>query len=128
MKFLFKPNKAVGKVEFGFCRSEVRKILTGFKKEFKKNIFSKNTTDEFEYCHVFYDKSDKCNAVELFGTCELIYENKNLFKLSLSDFERLFPDMTEEYGSYFSKKHSIGVSFDDGRVESILVGCKDYYK
>lgn len=127
MKFLFIPNQSVDKIEFGCSRVEVRQALIGFKKEFKKNKFSKNTTDEFEYCHVFYDVNDKCNAIELFDTCELIYENKNLFKLSLSDFKELFPDMIEEYGSYFSKKYSVGVSFDADRVESILVGCKDYY-
>lgn len=127
MEFLFVPNKSVGKVEFGFTREEVRATITGFKRQFKKNIFSENFTDEFEYCHVFYDKNDKCNAIEFFNSCELVFESKNLFELNLFDFKKLFPDIVEEYGSYISNKFSIGVSFDDGKVESILVGYKDYY-
>lgn len=127
MKFLFSPNKSVGKIKFGSDRKEVRSVLSGFLGEFKKNRFSKNTTDEFECCHVYYDAEDKCNAVELFAANELIYENKNLFSLSVSELEKLFPDMIEEYGSYCSKKYSVGVSFDEGKAESILVGCKDYY-
>ena len=127
MRFLFNPNESVGKVKFGMERAEVRSVFPGFKKEFKKNIFSRNTTDEFEYCHVYYDKNDKCNAVELFAGNELIYKNKNLFTLASSDLKKFFPDVIEEYGSYISKKYSVGISFEDGKVDSILVGCKDYY-
>ena len=39
MKFSFSPNKSVGEIEFGFNRLEIRKILSGFKGEFKKNRF-----------------------------------------------------------------------------------------
>lgn len=127
MKFSFNPNISIGKIEFGLDRKEVRRILPGFKSEFKKSIFSKITTDEFECCHVYYDSKGKCNAVELFNTNQLIYANKNLFLLSVSELKKLFPDMIEEYGSYCSKQYSVGVSFDDDKIESILVGCKDYY-
>lgn len=127
MRFSFSPNKSVGKIEFGLDRAEIRQILSGFKKEFKKNRFSKNTTDDFEYCHVYYDINNKCNAVELFNGNELIYANKNLFSLNESELKKLFPDMIEEYGSHLSLKYSVGVSFDEGQVDSILIGCKGYY-
>lgn len=127
MRFLFNPNESIGKVKFGMERAEVRSVFPGFKKEFKKSKFSKNTADEFECCHVYYDANNKCNAVELFSTNQLMYENKNLFALNISEFQKFFPDLTEEYGSYCSKKYSVGVTFEEGKVESILVGCKDYY-
>lgn len=127
MKFIFKPNKSVGRVEFGMSRDEVRCILPGFKKEFKKSFFSKTTTDEFECCHVYYDDKGKCIAIELFNTNQLIYAENNLFMLKFDELKNLFPDIIEEYGSYCSKKYSIGVGFEENGVESILVGCKDYY-
>lgn len=127
MKFSFSPNKSVGEIEFGFNRLEIRKILSGFKGEFKKNRFSKNAADEFECCYVYYDINDKCNAVEFFAPSEICYSNKNLFELNIQELKSLFPDMVEEYGNYYSKKYSVGISFDENIIESILVGCKDYY-
>lgn len=127
MKFIVSPNKSVGKVEFGLERAEVRKVLTGFKKEFKKTLFSRKTTDDFGYCHVFYDAQDKCNALEFWGDVELVYKNKNLFELKKEELMVLFSDLQEEYGSYISTKYSVGITFEGERVESILIGCKGYY-
>ncbi len=127
MEFVIIPNKSIGEILFGLERNEIRNILTGFKGEFKKNKFCKNTTDDFGYCHVFYDGKDKCNAVEFFSPKKLIYENKNLFDLSIEELKYLFPDIREEYGSYISQKSSIGIVFEGNVVESILIGCKDYY-
>ncbi|MEE0264641.1 MAG: hypothetical protein UD936_03350 [Acutalibacteraceae bacterium] len=127
MKFNIIPNEAVGDVLFGMTREEVRGILTGFKAEFKKSIYSENTTDDFGCCHVFYDEHNKCNAIEFFEKCELIYNDVNLFELSPDELKSIFPDMTEEYGSYCSLKSSIGAIFEEDVMDSILIGCKDYY-
>ena len=93
------------------------------------NIFEANNTLYIvsAYCHVFYDSKDRCNAVEFFEKVELIYKNMNLFDLRLDDLQSVFPDMKEEYGSYISKKYSIGIVFSGNKVESILVGCEGYY-
>lgn len=127
MKFEIMPNQSVGKVLFGLERNKVKGILPGYKGEFKKSKFSKTSTDDFGYCHVFYDSKDRCNAVEFFEKVELIYKNMNLFDLRLDDLQSVFPDMKEEYGSYISKKYSIGIVFSENKVESILVGCEGYY-
>lgn len=127
MKFIIIPNKSVGEILFGIERNEVKNILTGFKGEFKKSRFSKNTTDDFGYCHVFYDSNDRCNAIEFFSKSKLIYKDLNLFDLGVDEIRELFPDIKEEYGSYISQKSSIGIVFEGNAVESVLIGCENYY-
>lgn len=69
----------------------------------------------------------KCNAVEFFGEINLIFKNRNLFELEKEELADLFSDIKEEYGSYISAKYSVGISYDEKQIESILVGCKGYY-
>ena len=128
MDFVIVPNKSVGEVLFGLKREEVREIFVGFKGTFKKSKFSKNLTDDFGYCHVFYNAKDECNAVEFFEESTLIYKNRNLFDLQLNELNEMFSDIREEYGSYISVKDSVGIVFGDGKVESILIGCRGYYE
>ena len=127
MKFSVNPNEYVGNIKFGQTRDEVRRLLTGFKKEFKKNKYSRNTTDDFGYCHVFYDVENRLNAVEFFEQCNLVYQGENLFEITVDELKKLLPDIREDYGSYISQKYSIGITFDGTRVDTVLIGCKDYY-
>lgn len=127
MKFEIIPNKSVGEVYFGMERSLVRSILDGFQKEFRKSKFSKNTTDDFGYCHVFYDVENKCNAIEFLGDSEVVYGNRNLFEISVDELIDIFSDIREDYGSYISKEYSIGIIFEENKIEAILIGCKGYY-
>jgi len=52
---------------FGFSldRETVRRKENGEYKEFRKNKFSKNTTDDFGAFHAFYDETDRLEAIEL---------------------------------------------------------------
>lgn len=127
MKFDVVPNKSVGNVIMGMDRDSVRKKLAGFKKEFKKTLFSRRATDDFGYCHVFYNSEDKCNAIEFWGNVKLVYKNTNLFDLKKEELPEYFSDIKEDYGSYISRKYSIGISYDGNKIESILIGCKGYY-
>lgn len=90
MKFSVNPNEYVGNIKFGQTRDEVRRLLTGFKKEFKKNKYSRNTTDDFGYCHVFYDVENRVNAVEFFEQCNLVYQGENLFEITVDELKKLF--------------------------------------
>ena len=36
-----------------------------------KSKFSKNTADDFETCHVFYDLDNNCEAIELFSNINI---------------------------------------------------------
>ena len=127
MIFNIVPNKSVGEIDFGMERVEIRGVLKGFREEFKKSALSKNTTDDFGYCHVFYDISNKCNAIEFFDDVKLIYDSKNIFELTVNELKEIFPDMIEEYGSYISKKYSIGIYVEENKIESVLIGCEGYY-
>ena len=127
MTFDLIANKAIGQLDFGMDRSDVRELLPGFKGSFKKSKFSKNTTDDFGYCHAFYDSNDKLNAIEFFSGSEILYNDKNLFNLSVNELLELFSDLSEEYGSYISKESSIGITVEDGKIACILIGCSGYY-
>ncbi len=47
-----------GDVEFGMDRETVRSRL-GKYTEFKKSEDSENTTDDFGFCHVYYDSENR---------------------------------------------------------------------
>ena len=49
------PLQRIGNVTFGMKRDKVRNIINKPFTEFKKAIFSKNTADDYGYCHVFYN-------------------------------------------------------------------------
>ena len=86
VKWIATPLVEINGVKFGMPRSEVRTVLGGKYKEFKKSKFSKNTTDDFGICHVLYNKDDKCEAVEVFRECEVSVNGKLVFPLRLECF------------------------------------------
>lgn len=122
--------KSVGNIRFGMKRSEVRENL-GQYKEFKKSQFSKNTTDDFGICHVYYDREDKCEAVELFDGVDIkILNTINLPK----KFDEICTvlksldgnlEVAEDYCT--SIKYSIGVYAIGNKVDTILFGKSGYY-
>ena len=57
MRLNVNPLESVGDVKFGMTREEVRSIL-GDAEEFKKDPDDDITTDDFGFCHVFYDEDD----------------------------------------------------------------------
>lgn len=121
------PLIGAGEIKFDLDRSELRSILGGNYSEYKKNKYSDNTTDDYGDFHVYYDKDNKCEAVEFFGNCRVSYLGQNLFDLNKKDFSQLFDDCTEEYGSYVSEKMSIGAYIPEDSVETVLVARKGYY-
>ena len=125
MKIDAVPLISVGKVQFGMTRTEVRQILGEFR-EFRKSALSKNTTDAFAFCHVYYDNNDCCEAIEIFDA-EVYINDRLIFPCSLDEVKVLFPNAEEEYGSYLEKKLSIGLYIPDKDAESILFGEEGYY-
>ena len=122
------PLKEINGVKFGMSRSEVRALFSGKYAEFKKSKFSQNTTDDFGICHVFYNKDDKCEAVEVFNDCEVSVNGNLLFPLDISSVKQQIDDLEEDSGSYISKKLSIGIYAPEGKPESILFGEPGYYE
>lgn len=119
------PLKSVGEVSFGKPKEEVRTYFGNYN-EFKKTPFSTNTTDEFDFCHVYYDNKNCCEAIEIFDAVVLV-DGKQVFPSLLSDVMLQFPEMVEEYGSFIQKKQSIAFYAPDKKVESILIAKPNYY-
>ena len=129
-KFIIESKKKVGDIEFGNERNLIRSIFKEFK-EFKKSKFSKNTTDDFEICHVYYNIDNKCVAVEFFNESEIIFSEQNLFDLNYSDIQKMFSKLdtnliTNSY-EITSKKIGISILFSDGKPETILVFSEGYF-
>jgi len=130
-KFEIIPNKKAGNISFQLTRDVVRKLLGEFR-EFKKNRSSKKTADDFKFCHVFYDKDDKVEAVEFFAENELLYKGKNLFSNS---YNELLQSLKEKKIDY--KEDDSGIIIDSldiaayipdkRKIESILVYRRGYY-
>ena len=129
-KFIIESKKKVGDIEFGNERNLIRSIFKEFK-EFKKSKFSKNTTDDFEICHVYYNIDNKCEAVEFFNESEIIFNEINLFDLNYSDVQKMFSKLdtnliTNSY-EITSKEIGISISFSDRKPETILVFSEGYF-
>lgn len=120
------PLSEVNGVKFGMKRKEVRSIF-GNATEFKKSKFSKNTTDDFKFCHVFYNNNDECEAIEIFVENEVKIENEIVFPKEINKLKAMLPDIEEDNFGFISKCKSIGVYAPDGKIESILFGCVGYY-
>lgn len=119
------PLTQIGDIKIGMCRDEVRKIL-GEAHEFKKSKFSKNTTDDFGWCHIFFDENNKCEAVEIFDA-KVYVNNICVFPATELQLKEVFADLTQDEYGYISAQYSVGVSAPDGIPESILFGANNYY-
>lgn len=114
-------------VKFGMDRSQVRSILGDPKREFKKTKFSKTTTDDYIYFHVFYNKENMFEAVEFFDDVEIKLGGDMIFPTSVATLNAGDYAFVADEDGLISLKYSIGVYAPNGKAESILFGVKDYY-
>lgn len=125
------PTESVGSVRFGMARETVRSTVGSAFAEFKKTRFSKNTTDDFGFMHVFYDEKNTCEAVELFSDCVVIVDGVCLMPGDKGDIDDWLKakDVSSEISpdASVSKLLSLGVAASEGKVESILLGRLGYY-
>lgn len=127
-KFQAIPLKSVGQICFGMTRGEVRKIFSIEAKEFKKTKFSRNTSDDFGFCHVFYNLNNECEAIEIFDEIQISINDNIIFPGDIDNAKKVINDFEEDFGSYISKTNSIGIYAPTGKIESILLGNENYYK
>jgi hypothetical protein len=130
-KFDINPYTNVGEIFFGASRESIRKVF-GTYKEFKKSKASKNTTDDFEFCHIYYDTNNKCEAIEYFPDLELLYKKRNLFEMNFNDFSQfaLSNSIALEENDMGVLAKEIGIAIyapEREKIESILVYKKGYY-
>ncbi len=126
--FHVEPLIRVNGIEFGMDRKDVRKLYDNRYSEFRKTFFSKNTTDDFEGFHVYYDSNNKCEAVEIFEGDEVYVNGRKIMPGSAETLKNEFPDIVEEEGNYTSVYSSVGAYIEDGEIKSILFGNKGYYE
>ena len=130
-----KPLKSVGNIKFGMTREEVRKTLDLECLEFKKNQFSRNTTDNFGICQVFYSPDDRCEAVEVSANNDVSVKlnGHEVFLETIDALRNVIKGLKEEdgyepgEGNYVSSEQSVGICVTSWKVISILAGRKDYY-
>ncbi|WP_267120214.1 hypothetical protein [Xanthomonas sacchari] len=79
-------NGAVGPLKSGMTREEVRAAL-GMHGEFRKTVFSENTTDNFpsSAAHVFYDLSDIIKGVEIFNAASFVVLGSDILCMKASE-------------------------------------------
>jgi hypothetical protein len=121
----------VGELRFGMARDDVRKAL-GEYKEFKKTKLSKNTTDDFSFCHAFYDGQNKLEALEFFPGMDvkLALNSIGVFELEygkLLDYVKGFDPNVEVAADGFTSKEGISVYAPQGETETVLFSAAGYW-
>lgn len=132
IKIVIKPMKSVNELKFGMTREQVNS-LWGSAEQFQKSQFSNNLTDNYGYCHMYYDNNDLFEAVEIISNDLDIYYNDSLLSNKYSEilnfFKNIYDDIEEDDNGFISKKGSIGVYIENDvdKVDSILFGKENYY-
>ncbi|MDR1042614.1 MAG: hypothetical protein LBL54_01765 [Clostridiales Family XIII bacterium] len=128
--FVLIPTIKCGEIEFLSNRARVRSLL-GTYKTFLKSNTSENTTDDFGYCHAYYDSSNRIIAIEFFPEANLQYNEITLFLLTAKELTKLLEsndrDIQADNYSVLSRKLGICAEIDDDEIKSILVCTADYY-
>ncbi len=120
--------KSVNGIDFGLSRKEVRKRLNREYKEFKKGLFSKSITDDYIDFHVFYDKSDRFIAIEVFSNVSVLVNDRHIFPGGIDQAIAILPDLKKDGEGYISYKNSVGIYAPEETIESILFGKENYYQ
>lgn len=126
-RWILNPCKNINGILFGTNREEVRKKLGAEFTEFKKNKYSKNTTDNYGNFHVFYNVNNQMEAIEFFEDADIFVGDNQIFPAKAKDVKAIFEDTVIDGDELTSVKYSIGGTIEDGMIVSVLVGCKDYY-
>jgi hypothetical protein len=127
----FLPYVGGGQIKFDSLRDDVRKTLGTFK-EFKKTKYSSNTTDDFLYCHVFFDEYNKVEAIEYFNSIEFLFKEKDLFLFQFNDLKLFLESNAIIYQEDDSglRSDSVGLSVyspDKNQIETILIYRRGYF-
>lgn len=126
-KWEIKPLVSVGNIRFGMKREEIRNLFGDRYKEFKKNKYSTNTTDDYGNFHVFYTSDNLVDAVEIYESIEVVLEGAVVFPIRSEDIEKKISGIEREGNSYICIDKSIGIEVDADQAESILIGSAGYY-
>lgn len=137
MKFSIRPYFGTNDLEFGMKREVIREKLGNEFREFKKSPFSKNTTDAFKYCHVYYDSENLCVAVEFFEPSEINFNDLIIigspYDKIRDEFARIDESIDYNDAGFTSFKYGIGIFAPFAKkkpkdpVESVIIFKEGYY-
>ena len=126
MKLDVIPHVSVDSVRFGMTRNEVR-ALWGKASEFKKTPEAETTTDDFGFCHVYYDENDCCEAIEIFDDADVWIDGGKVFPLAADEMLEAFPQFEEDEDGPICADKAMAVYAPDGKAESILLARRGYF-
>jgi hypothetical protein len=133
------PNKGIGAIDFGLTREIIRSLLDAPVESFNKSKKAKIATDSFKNLgmFVYYDKHDKCEAIEFYTPASPRFHGEDLFKLGFEKFNKMLltldKELEEDEVGLTSKKLGIGCYAPDKEddinclIESIIIFDKGYY-
>ena len=120
------PTVGVNEVKFGMNREKIRSLL-GASEEFYKSADDANPTDDFGFCHVFYDENDECEAIEIFDEAEVYVNGVLIFPTDLETAKNVIRDFEQDDDGLISISKATGIYAPDGYMESILFAKEGYY-
>lgn len=124
------PKKSVNGLLFNTNRENVRNKLGDYR-EFKKTKFSKNTSDIFKGCHVYYDEYDKFVAIEIFKESTVKINGKKIFPGNFNSVVNALNELDSSLeitdDSCTSKSLSISVYAPGKKIMSITCGKAKYF-
>ena len=126
-KWIAEPLKGVNGVEFGMTRDEIREKIGEDFKEFKKSRYSKNTTDDFGFCHIYYTIDNLCEAIEIFTEISVELNGEIIFPNEIVSLDEAALGFEFQDDCYISKAYSVGIYAPHNKMESIILAVKDYF-
>jgi hypothetical protein len=129
IRHIIKPYEKFGDILFDESRENIRKKLGAFK-EFKKNIFSENTADDYGDIIVCYDKFNKMEAVEVFSGDVFIEDVKifpNTRNKLIESLKKLDNTFSATDDAIESSVLGICAYAPEDEVESLIVYRHGYY-
>ena len=140
MDFHIAPYADIGPLGFGMGKAEVRQTLPGVPREFRKTPLSKNLTDDYGFCHVFYDQANRLVAVEFWPSddAKLILDGADLLSTPYAQLRDSLAQtdeaLEEDDMGFTSPRYGVGASApsalsDCGAppADSIIVFNRGYY-
>ena len=130
MSYEIELMKSVCGVNFGSTRDTVHSKLGPDFKEFKKTKFSKNTSDAYSFCHIYYTQDNKLEAVEFFPGAEISVAGMvlpwdyNAIKTWILNIDPKAKITQEEVTS---AANGISMYAPDAEIESILFATSEYF-
>jgi hypothetical protein len=124
------PMVRCGEIEFLSDRVLVRKSLGNFT-VFTKSKQSENSTDNFGYCHAYYNAENKIVAIEFFTGADLEYKSYKLFELTPDGLVSLLETddketIVDEF-SVFSRKLGVRAEKTVDEIKSVLICAPGYF-